>query len=236
MNIAVCDDEEVISGHIRDMIKKINPDLWIDTYVSGEELLSSGKQFDIVFLDIMMDGINGIDAAKSLRAENEDTVLIFITGAKEYVFDAFDVSAFHYLLKPIKEDKFKEVFERARKEVHRRRKLAQRTLFVKTKRKGITLRVNDILYIESRAKKVEIHTTAKSIELYSTMSELEGQLGDGFYRCHRGYIVNMAYIAEYSNDSITLSSGETVYMAKEKYNEFVKTYMRYLRNEGMEDE
>lgn len=236
MNIAVCDDEEVISGHIRDMIKKINPDLWIETYVSGEELLSSGKQFDIVFLDIMMDGINGIDAAKSLRAENEDTVLIFITGAKEYVFDAFDVSAFHYLLKPIKEDKFKEVFERARKEVYRRRKLTQRTLFVKTKRKGITLRVNDILYIESRAKKVEIHTTAKSIELYSTMSELEGQLGDGFYRCHRGYIVNMAYIAEYSNDSITLSSGETVYMAKEKYNEFVKTYMRYLRNEGMEDE
>ena len=63
------------------------------------------------------------------------------------------------------------------------------------------------------------------------MNELEAQLGEEFYRCHRSYLVNMAYIAEYSNDSIILKNGETVYMAKDKYSEFVKAYMRYLRDE-----
>lgn len=72
----------------------------------------------------------------------------------------------------------------------------------------------------------------ETIEIYAAMIELEKQLGGEFYRCHRGYLVNMAYITEYSNDSIRLSDGESIYLAKEKYNEFVKEYMRYLRNGG----
>lgn len=65
------------------------------------------------------------------------------------------------------------------------------------------------------------------------MEELEGQLGEGFYRCHRAYIVNMAHIAEYGNDSISLTNGDTVYLAKKKYGEFVKTYMWHLQNGGV---
>lgn len=89
---------------------------------------------------------------------------------------------------------------------------------------------DSILYIESRGKKVEIHTKGETIEAYASMNELEAQLGKGFFRCHRGYLVNMAYVAEYDSESITLNNGEYVYMAKEKYREFVKSYMRYLRN------
>jgi DNA-binding LytR/AlgR family response regulator len=64
------------------------------------------------------------------------------------------------------------------------------------------------------------------------MKEVESQLGESFCRCHRGYLVNMAYIAEYENDSIRLSNGEKIFMAKERYHEFVKKYMRYLRSGG----
>ena len=64
------------------------------------------------------------------------------------------------------------------------------------------------------------------------MGKLEEQLENTFYRCHRGYLVNMAYVAEYTSDSIGLSNGETIFLAKEKYSEFVKTYMRYLRDGG----
>ncbi len=230
MNIAICDDEEAIREQIKELIEKEKPGVCPGLYETGDGLLAAGGQFDLVFLDIQMDGTNGIETAKILRERNEDTILIFITGIREYVFEAFDVAAFHYLLKPIEEDKFHEVFGRAEKELEKRKKLRRETVFIKARNRGFTLEKDSILYIESRGKKVEIHTTGETIEAYASMNELEGQLGAGFYRCHRGYLVNMAYVTEYDSESIILNNGEYVYLAKEKYGEFVKAYMRYLRN------
>ena len=103
---------------------------------------------------------------------------------------------------------------------------------VKTKRQNIILEKGNIYYVESRGKKVAVHTAGETIEVYSSMHGLAGQLGTGFYRCHRSYLVNMAYVAEYSHESIILSNGAYVYLAKEKYGEFVKAYMRYLRGQA----
>jgi DNA-binding LytR/AlgR family response regulator len=232
MNIAIVDDEKIIREQIKSLIEKQKPDCCLDSYGTGEELLKEGKSFDVLFLDIQMDGMNGIDTAKVLRERGEDTVLVFITAVKEYVFEAFDVSAFHYLLKPIEEKKFEEVFDRAVKEAGTRKAQEQDVFFIKTRNRNITLDRKTILYVENQGKKVEIHTTAEIIEIYASMKELELQLGESFCRCHRGYLVNMAYIAEYENDSIRLSNGEKIFMAKERYHEFVKEYMRYLRSGG----
>ena len=232
ISIAIVDDEKVIREQIKDLIEKKQIESVIDTYSSGEELLMVEKCHDIVFLDIQMDGMNGIDAARALRQRTEDTVLVFITGIKEYVFDAFDVAAFHYLIKPIEGMKFSSVYERAVLEVKKKKKYSMGQLFVKTKSRNVTLEQKDILYIESRAKKVEIHIRNEIMEVYAGIGELEKQLTENFYRCHRGYLVNMAFIVEYSNDSITLNNGETIILTKEKYNEFVKVYMRYLKNGG----
>ena len=231
MDIAVVDDEKAIREHICALIEEQKPGSSIEAYATGEELLASGKRFDIVFLDIQMDGMNGIEAARKLRKWKEGIVLIFITGIKEYVFDALDLYAFHYLLKPLDEKKFAEVLEKATYEV--KKKAEKKCLFIRTR--NLTLDQSDILYIESRGKKVEIHTTGadKAIEIYASMDELERQLEEDFYRCHRAYIVNMAHITEYNNESITLTDGGRVYLTKKKYGEFVKTYMWFLQNGGV---
>nr|WP_300870955.1 LytTR family DNA-binding domain-containing protein [uncultured Acetatifactor sp.] len=230
LNIAICDDEEIIREQIKELTEKEKSGLCMELYETGDALLASRKQFDIVFLDIQMEGTDGIETAKRLRQRDEDTILIFITGIREYVFEAFDVAAFHYLLKPIEEEKFREVFRRAGRELEKRKSKRRETVFIKTRNRSFSLEKDSILYIESRGKKVEIHTTGETIEAYASMNEMEGQLGGGFFRCHRGYLVNMAYVAEYDSGSITLNNGEYVYLAKEKYGEFVKAYMRYLRN------
>lgn len=146
----------------------------METYAAAEELLAAKEQFDIVFLDIKMEGLNGIEAAKKLRERNsygiqEETVLIFVTGAREYVFEAFDVTAFHYLLKPPEEKKLIEVFDRAVKEAEKRKGREQAQLVLKTGGRSVTLKPDRILYIENRGRKLEIHTAVREerIEIYA---------------------------------------------------------------------
>lgn len=230
MNIAVCDDELVIREQIREMILFQSAGHRVELFCSAEELLQSEICFDVILMDIQMEGLNGIEAARALRKRGENAVLIFVTGIKEYVFEAFDVAAFHYLLKPVDGDKFYEVFNKAVKEAEKNKE--QEYLFIKSKNKKLKIKTEDILYIESMGRKVEVHLKSEIIEIYARMNDLEEQLGNGFYRCHRGYLVNMAHIAEYENYSIRVSNGETIFMAKERYNQFVREYMWYLRNGG----
>lgn len=241
MNIAVVDDEAVVCEQICNFIKRQNTGCHVKAFDTGRALLETDIFYDIVFLDIQMEGMNGIETARVLRErqnkesgnqiKNQETVLIFVTGIREYVFEAFDVSAFHYLLKPIEEKKFAEVFRRAAQEVEKRKKQEKEQLFIKSK--GMILDQGSILYVESRGKKVAIHTLKETFEIYAAISEVESQLSESFYRCHRGYLVNMAYIAEFDHDSITLNDKEQIYLSKKKYKEFAKAYMWYLQNGGV---
>lgn len=232
MHIAICDDEREICEELQEMIIRQMPDCEVAAFTSGEELLESRFPYDILFLDIQMEGMNGISTARELRKRKEDVILIFITAVREYVFDAFDVSAFHYLLKPVSAGKMAEVLERAVREVKKRQKDSVKKLLIQTRTRNVMIPVKDIYYIESLRRKAGIHTVKEMIEIYATMSELEEQLGDSFFRCHRGYLVNMAYITEYKSDLIQLCTGEVIYMSKEKYPDFVKAYMYYLREGG----
>lgn len=232
LNIAVVDDEEKIRNQIRKLILKQLANCQVDVYKSGMELIEAKQDYDAIFLDIQMEGLSGIDTAKELRKYNDEVVIIFVDVAKDYVLEAFDVAAFHYLLKPINEEKFIEVFDKAVKEIEKHKSSEVTQLFVKSKKHNMILDHKNILYIENRGRKLEIHTLGDVIEIYATMREMEKQLGQGFFRCHRGYLVNLSFILEYTNDSISLNNGESILMAKERYNDFVKMYMQYLKDEG----
>lgn len=233
LKIAVCDDEPAFAGQISGRIKEYMPDAVIQCFFSSEELLSQGEGFDIYFLDIQMEKMNGVETAKKLRELDEESVIVFITGAKEYVFEAFDVAALHYLIKPVDDEKLQEVLERAKKEIEKKQGLKNRQIFIKTRNKNITLNVADILYFENEMRKIAVHTVRGKISFYGVMADMEREAGKGFCRCHRGYLVNLSYVSEYDAETIMLTNGEKIYLSKDRYHDFVRQYMRYLRSGGV---
>lgn len=230
MNIAICDDEVRGRERILTLLEKEFSQALTREFDSGTKLLKSveeGYLPDIVLLDIAMEGMDGMETAKRLRGLT-DAILIFVTGVKEHVFEAFDVGAFHYLMKPVDQDKMSDVLKRAAQEVEKKQ-AAPRYLLVKTEGSHRRVPVEDILYVENSGRKVILHTKTECLEYYERMNHLQEVLGEDFYRCHRGYLVALSAISGYDRDSITVGQGERIYLAKQKYSEFVRLYCRFLK-------
>ena len=220
------------------MIRGQAPDAEVMTFETGEEMIKSQENFTVSFLDVEMKEISGIDVAKHMRDEQdkrgtEKSIIIFVTGYREYMEDAFDVNAFHYLVKPLDEKKFHMVFERALREVSVKSK--QKKLSVIVKHNGMQKKIllKDIYYIESCNKKVVFHTKDGKIDTYGKMEDWESELGDSFYRCHRGYLVNLEKITAYNVDTIDVINGDSLILAQKKYADFIKAYMRYAKDGGI---
>lgn len=230
MKIAICDDEKNIRELIKNKVQSIYPKTDICFFNSGEELLESEENIDILFLDIQMQGKNGMETARELREKNRDVILIFVTALEEFVFQAFDVEAFHYLVKPIDDNKFMEVMKKAFEQSFSERgsnKIAPEK-YVMINNSGLhsKILVDDIVYAEVFNRKVVIHKLDAAIEYYGKMSDLENMVGDNFFRPHRAYLVNLKYVEKYDATTIYLEKG-TVLMAKQRYSDFVKKYMKY---------
>ena len=177
-----------------------------------------------------MDKLTGIDVAKKIRLINEKTVIIFITALKDYVFDAFDVRAFHYILKPVNEKKLREILYLVLLQFEKKDKF----IIAKTIKQSTKIFFKDIIYIESQQRKLKVHTTYDVIEYYYKLSDIEQELyGFSFFRCHKSYIVNFKYVHSYGNTFITLKNSEKVYLSKYKISDFSKAFMYYLKNEEM---
>jgi len=238
MNIAVCDDDRTTREQIASLIREQEPDADVIIFETGEDMIKSQGNFAISFLDVEMKEISGIDVAKHMREEQEKrgrekSIIIFVTGYREYMEDAFDVNAFHYLVKPLDEMKFRTVFERALKEVSAKTKQKKLSVIVKHNGMQKKVLVKDIYYIESSNKKVVFHTKDGKIDTYGRMEDWEAELGDSFYRCHRGYLVNLEKIIAYNVDTIDVINGDSIILAQKKYADFIKAYMRYAKDGGI---
>lgn len=238
MKIAICDDDRTTREHIASLIREKELGLEIVLFKTGEDMIKSQENFVICFLDIKMNKISGIDVAKYIRDEQEGrgrkkSIIIFVTGYKEYMEEAFDVNAFHYLLKPINEKKFYTVFERALKDISMKTKQEKLSVIIKYKGMQKKIYLKDIYYIESNNKKVIFHTKEGNLDTYGKMEDWEGKLGNTFYRCHRGYLVNLEKITAYNIDTVDVINGDSLILARKKYSDFIKAYMRYAKDGGI---
>ena len=133
----------------------------------------------------------------------------------------------------IDEEKFSKVFRRAWKEVSALEEQSKKYIVIKNSGTQQKIYLKDIYYIESSNKKVIYHTKNGRFDTYGKMEELEKELGNAFYRCHRCYLVNMEKICAYSADSIQVVGGDELILAQKKYTDFVKRYMRYAKDGGI---
>ena len=213
IKVAICDDEKNIRAYLASLVRKQGKECEIAEYVSADEYLLDQTEHDLLFLDIELagdgPGMDGMELARRIRGMEleRQPVIIFVTGYEKYVYDAFDVGAFQYLLKPIDEQRFAEVFGRAAAQIIFEAEQKKKTLVIQYGSESRAVPLQDIYYIESRNHKVAPYLKDGELEYYKKIGRLEEELQGQFFRIHRGYLVNLAYVEGYDKTEATLTGG-----------------------------
>ncbi len=234
LSIAVCDDEVIECCNMAKRIKRIMDEMKIPCIISqfrsGGELLQAVESFDIVFLDIIMQELDGMKTAQIFREKASDKILIFVSSSREYVFEAYDVEAFQYLLKPVEDRKMKSVLQKAVLKTERR---SQEFIIVSRERQKKKLFLDDIYYFEIKGRIVDVHGQEGIFAYYEQLGELEGKLQDkGFFRCHKSYLINLKYVDGYNRQEAILENGEKIMIAKRRYEQFAQEVLKAMRKNG----
>lgn len=244
IKIAICDDEKNIRSYLTALVREQNAECEITEYDSAEKYMSDGTAYDddLLFLDIELNGsVSGVELAKQIRNMEQirQPIIIFVTGYEKYVYDAFDVDALHYLVKPINERKFAEVFRRAQDKILSEAE-QKRSLFNKKspKKKSLVIQhagankaipLDSIYYMESQSHKIVLYTKDGELTYYARIKDLEEELQSDFCRVHKGYLINLSYVDEYSKTELILANGAKIPISKYKYEDFVKSYLRFIQ-------
>lgn len=182
---------------------------------------------DIVFMDIEMPYMNGMDAAAEFRKRNQEAILIFATWATRYAVRGYAVDAIGYLVKPIRERAFREVFEKALR-LHWQRSRG-RTLMLKTRDGVVNVRTDQIQYIEADAHQLHVYAENAVYDVWSAVDKMLESLPEDFVRCHKGYIVNLKHIYTVQRDGLRIMGRPDVLVpiSRTKRTEFMDRLMRY---------
>ena len=232
IRIAICDDEKHMSDHIRamasDFFRKKNREIYFRIFLSGEELLSYDGQIDILFLDIQMKGMDGIETARKLRAFKFRGFLIFITVLKEMVFQSFEVQAYDYLVKPVDEKQFEKTMERLYVSMQN---VGEDSLLVQKGYEGRIIREEEIVFCEIIDRKIYLNlASGEVVDYYERIENLETKLGSHFFRCHRSYLINLKHLKGYKNGTACMDNGKEVPVSRLRSKEFSSVVLQYMKN------
>ncbi len=233
MTISLCDDNAQERAYIKSLVldwaSQSGAVVSVREYPSAEALLFSYPDSppDILLLDIEMPGMNGIELAKKLRAQAETAQIVFITGYPDFISEGYDVSALHYLLKPVSSDKLFEVLDRAYKAVCEG--MPPETVVFRAGTETLRFKLSDIEYIAALGHSTVLLSGGRTYDLSVPISEAEAALGEGFIRCHRSYIVNLKYVSAVSGDSLTMDSGAKTPVARAARKNVTEAFIHYYR-------
>lgn len=226
LKIAICDDDEIICSKIEKIILKYGEmkQLFfeIEILYSGEDLIKviqQGEFFDLIFLDIELRHMNGIEVGKIIREKmkNELTKIVYISSLDNYAMDLFEVRPLHFLIKPINQDK---VVWAVCKTIELMKKYEEIFEF-KYNKTIVRVPLKKIMCFTSDARKIIIITVQANKEFYGKLSNIEKQLNNDFLRIHKSYLINCNYVRAYTYENIQLCNGQVLNIAK-KYRNLVK--------------
>lgn len=232
LEIAICDDEPVmrkeLSRHFSDyMEKRQDMDYRIRGFESGKQLLACGHEFDLIFLDIQMEHPDGMETAKRLRQRGKLCPLVFVTVLKECVFEAFEVEACGYLLKPLDTGRFEQTMERVFERIRRK---PEGRLFVQRGNQSLVVLLSDTVYCEVQGRKIYIHQKNGEVtDYYDRMENLKSCVDRRFFQCHRSYLVNLDYVRGCEAGQVLLPEGEKIPVSRLRERELTQALLLHMK-------
>ncbi len=237
MNIAIIEDEEVhmklLAAYLAAWSKEKNIAINISHFPSAESFLfkwEENNDFDILFIDIQMKAMNGMEMARKLRQEDEAVSIVFTTGITDYMQEGYDVEAMQYLIKPIDEEKIRKCMDKVITKCK-----VTKYLLVHTRDEVIKLDENGINYIEARGHSAVIEALGRNneamrLEVTESISELERLLDEkSFIKCHRSYICNIKNIHHIDKRDIHFDNGSSIPVSRRMYDKVNQVFIEYFR-------
>lgn len=231
MKIAICDDDEVFLGQekrlIEDVLEEIGADCEVSAYCIPSKILESSKKYDIVFLDVEMGEMTGIEAADAIHRLSKNTLIFFVTNYEGYMDEALNRHAFRFWVKPLNRQRLAFGLESAFKELDK----LNTSLQVTVGRKLEKIPMQDIVYVYAKNKNTCIVTVDGELEVREPFKNITARLSkESFCSSHASYCVNLAYVIRYTNDEVICRCGDktyTAYMSKRKHSEFASAFMKW---------
>ena len=230
VNIAICDDERAEVSYLAALVRKWAATRGVAVRLSGYDSAESflftyedEKAVDILLLDIQMKEMDGVELARQIRRDNETLQIVFVTGYPDFIAEGYDVSALHYLMKPVNADKLFEVLDRAISRIHK----SPRTITFPKTGGDIKLNADDIVYAEVLSHIVSLYLVNGKEDFPMRISDMENLLGDGFFKCHRSYIVSMKYVRRVTKTAMRLNDGREIPLSRSLYDAANQAFIKY---------
>lgn len=225
MNIAICDDEKGIAELFSAKVTAVEPDSEIAIFTSGEDLIESEFECDVVFLDIEMKPMNGFQTAEILKEKYPRCILSFITTHSELAVEGYDYQPFRYILKTAPEPVIKRKIRETLNEYYYRNK----SLHIAYKGKHSVVLVGDIIYIEIEGHCTKLVLKNGVVSWNKPLNDIEVELKKyGVIRCHKSFMVSLAQVKEVNQNWIKLKRGINVPIGRTHKNSFIKEYNNYI--------
>lgn len=241
LNVAVCDDDLIFATNIETMLMGISKkqliEMTIEVYSDGNELwndLIAGVNFDILYLDIEMVYLSGIDVARKIRAQNMDSIIIYISNYENYFIELFEVEPFRFIKKPVDKNIFINYFQKAYEKI-----LREDTYFeYKFNKVQHKILIKNIMYFESKGRVVSIYSKDDDDKFYGKLNNVEKQLEGGkiqFLRIHQSYLVNYRFIKEIYFSKVVLIDGRELQISEDRQRQIRKKYADIFGGEFLDE-
>ena len=231
--IAICDDEKIYRKRLAELLKKYAGEngqrFEIFSFESADKLLLNyPENLDLLFLDIAMDGVDGMSAAREIRRGDPQVCIIFITSMYQYALEGYSVKAFGFITKPVKDSELSHELSCALNMISGAR---EREKFISFKSGGVLYRlpISHISCCEVKDHQIQLRADGETYSYRDQISDLEARLTPlGFFRCHSSYLVNVEHIERIEQTKLTLRDGSTVPISQRRRGEFMREISRFL--------